>query len=119
MKEIKAIIQPFMVNPVLNALHHIPGLPAVTISEVRAIDTSSGRFEQIVKIKLEIMVPNEQADAVMRVIQSSAHTGKAGDGRVFIIPIEETLSIRTGQTRFVPSTSEEKEVSQNAMPPVE
>ena len=119
MKEIKAIIQPFMVNPVLNALHHIPGLPAVTISEVRAIDTGSGRFEQIVKSKLEIMVSDEQADAVMKAIQTHAHTGRAGDGRIFLIPIEETMSIRTGQSQFVPSTTQEKEASQNPVPPVE
>lgn len=81
MKEIKAIIQPFMVNHVLHALHDIPGLPAVTISEVRAIDTNSGRFEQVVKSRLEIMVPDEQAAQVMRTIQTHTHTGRAGDGR--------------------------------------
>ena len=116
MKEIKAIIQPFMVNHVLHALHDIPGLPAVTISEVRAIDTNSGRFEQVVKSRLEIMVPDEQAAQVMRTIQTHAHTGRAGDGRVFVIPIEDSVSIRTGETQFVPSTAEEIASSQNALP---
>lgn len=97
MKEIKAIIQPFMLNPVLHALHLIPALPAVTVSEVRAIDTSSGRFEQVVKSKLEIMVSDEQVAAVMQTIQTHAHTGKPGDGRVFVIPIEDSLSIHTGE----------------------
>lgn len=117
MKEVKAIIQPFMVNHVLHALHRIPGLPAVTVSEVRAIDTNSGRFEQIVKSKLEIMVSDEQAEEVMHTIQTHAHTGKAGDGRVFVIPIEETVSIRTGHATFVPPTAEEGAASQNAVPP--
>ena len=116
MKEIKAIIQPFMVNHVLHALHGIPGLPAVTISEVRAIDTNSGRFEQVVKSRLEIMVSDEQATEVMRTIQTHAHTGRAGDGRVFVIPIEDSVSIRTGETQFVPSTAEEIAAGRNALP---
>lgn len=98
MKEIKAIIQPFMLNPVLHALHRIPNLPAVTVSEVRAIDTSSGGYEQVVKSKLEIMVSDDQAAAVVQTIQTHAHTGKPGDGRVFVIPIEDSLSIRTGES---------------------
>ncbi len=97
MKEVKAIIQPFMLNHVLNALHQIEGLPAVTVSEVRGIDTGRGRFEQVVKSKLEIMVPDELTEAVVRAIQAHAHTGKAGDGRVFIIPIESSVKIRTGE----------------------
>jgi len=116
MKEIKAIIQPFMVNHVLHALHGIPGLPAVTVSEVRAIDTRSGRFEQVVKSRLEIMVPDEQASAVMHAIQIHAHTGKSGDGRVFVIPIEDSVSIRTGEAKFVRSTDADMAISQNALP---
>lgn len=118
MKEIKAIIQPFMLNPVLHALHRISGLPAVTVSEVRAIDTGSGRFEQVVKSKLEIMVSDEQAAIVMKTIQTHAHTGKAGDGRVFIIPIEDSVSIRTGEPEFVPS-SEAQQLAAMAPPPKE
>ena len=97
MKEVKAIIQPFMLHHVLNALHQIEGLPAVTVSEVRGIDVQRGRFEQVVKSKLEIMVPDELAETVARAIQIHAHTGKAGDGRVFIIPIESSIKIRTGE----------------------
>lgn len=97
MKEIKAIIQPFMLHRVLNALHEIEGLPAVTVSDVRGIDTARGRFEQVTKTKLEIMVPDELAERVLAAIQTHAHTGKEGDGRVFIIPIEESVSIRSGE----------------------
>lgn len=97
MKEVKAIIQPFMLHHVLNALHQIEGLPAVTVSEVRGIDTGRGSFEQVVKTKLEIMVSDELAGPVAQAIQSHAHTGKSGDGRVFVIPIESSIKIRTGE----------------------
>jgi len=97
MKEIKAIIQPFMLSRVLDALHAIEGLPAVTVSEVRSISTESGRYEQIVKSKLEIMVPDELSEPVLQAIQTHAHTGKSGDGRIFVIPIEETVKIRSGE----------------------
>ena len=97
MKEIKAIIQPFMLHHVLDALHAIEGLPAVTVSEVDGISVKSGRYETVKKTKLEIMVADELADAVMGAIQAHAHTGKSGDGRVFAIPVEETVKIRTGE----------------------
>lgn len=97
MKEVKAIIQPFMLHHVLNALHQLEGLPAVTVSEVRGIDTQRGSFEQVVKSKIEIMVPDELAPKVVEAIQTHAHTGKSGDGRVFIIPIESSVKIRTGE----------------------
>lgn len=56
MKEVKAIIQPFMLDAVLDALHTIKGLPGITLSEARAVNMEPGRYEQIVKVKLEIMV---------------------------------------------------------------
>lgn len=86
-----------MLNHVLRALHQIEGLPAVTVSEVRGIDTERGSFEQVVKSKLEIMVPDERAASVVQAIQTHAHTGKSGDGRVFVIPIESSVKIRTGE----------------------
>ena len=97
MKEIKAIIQPFMLHGVLDGLHEIEGLPAVTVSDVRGIDTGRGRYEQVTKTKLEIMVPDELAERVLAAIQTHAHTGKEGDGRVFVIPIEESVKIRSGE----------------------
>ena len=57
MKEIKAIIQPFLLDRVLDGLHDIEGLPGVTVSEARAVSMERGHYEQIVKMKLEIMVP--------------------------------------------------------------
>jgi nitrogen regulatory protein P-II 1 len=97
MKEVKAIIQPFMLHRVLDALHVIEGLPAVTVSEVDGISVKQGRYEPVKKTKLEIMVPDELVGPVMGAIQANAHTGKSGDGRIFVIPIEEALKIRTGE----------------------
>lgn len=97
MKEIKAVIQPFMLDTVLDALHAIEGLPGITLSEARAVSVQPGRYEQIVKVKLEIMVTEAQVERVVQTIQQAAHTGKTGDGRIFVIPIEETINIRTGE----------------------
>ena len=97
MKEVKAIIQPFMLTRVLDALHQIADLPAVTVGEVQGIGVKAGNRQTVTKTKLEIMVPDELVGAVMGAIQATAHTGKSGDGRVFVIPIEDTVKIRTGE----------------------
>lgn len=97
MKEIKAIIQPFLLDRVLDALHEIEGLPGITISEARAVSTARGHYEQIVKVKLEVMAPDGLADAVLAAIQQGAHTGNAGDGGIFVIPVESAIRIRTGE----------------------
>jgi nitrogen regulatory protein P-II 1 len=97
MKEIKAIIQPFMLDRVLEELHDIKGLPAVTVSEARAISVERGRFEQVPKAKLEIMVPDAMVERVLRAIEERARTGSPGDGRIFVIAVEESVKIRTGE----------------------
>lgn len=97
MKEIKAIIQPFMLDVVLEALHGIEGLPGITLSEARAVSVQPGRYEQIVKTKLEIMVPEALVETVVETIQRTAHTGGVGDGRIFVIPIEQAVKIRSGE----------------------
>jgi nitrogen regulatory protein P-II 1 len=97
MKEIKAIIQPFRLEQVIDALHQIKGLPAVTISTVHGLSVERGAFDQVVKTNLEIIVPDNQVDQVVLTIQKAAHTGNPGDGRIFVIPIETTVKIRTGE----------------------
>ncbi len=97
MKEIKAIIQPFLLEKVLAALHEIDGLPGVTISEAKAASVTRGHYEQVVKAKLEIMAPDELVETIVSAIQASAHTGNPGDGGVFVIPIEKAVRIRTGE----------------------
>jgi len=97
MKEIKAIIQPFMLERVIDALHQIKGLPAVTISTVHGLSVERGAFDQVAKMKLEIMVPDEQVDQLVETIQKAAHTGNPGDGRIVVIPVEQTVKIKTGE----------------------
>ena len=97
MKEVKAIIQPFMLDAVLDALHEIEGLPGIIVSEARAINVGQGHYEQIVKVKLEIIVSETLVEPVVQTIRQHAHTGKPGDGRIFVIPIEKSISIRTGE----------------------
>ena len=84
MKEIKAIIQPFMLERVMNALHEIKDLPAVTVSTAHGISVERGTHDQVMKTKLEIMVPDERVEHLIEVIQKAARTGKAGDGRIFV-----------------------------------
>ena len=96
MKEVKAIIQPFRLFGVMNALHQIQGLTGVTVSEAHGISVERGSHDQVVKTKLEIIVPDTLAGAVVEAIQTHAHTGNPGDGRIFVIPVEESIRIRTG-----------------------
>ena len=106
MKEIKAIIQPFVAQQVLAALREMPALPGATVSEVkgfgrdRALGRSGSSDEAeifgVKKIKLEIVVPDDVVREVVDMIRTHAHTGNAGDGKIFVIPVEEALSIRMG-----------------------
>ena len=97
MKEIKAIIQPFMLEAVINALHQIKGLPAVTVSTVQGIAVERGSSEHVKKTKLEIIVRDELVEAVVQAIQQHSHTGNPGDGAIFVSAVEQTVKIRTGQ----------------------
>ncbi len=97
MKEIKAIIQPFMLERVMNALHEIKDLPAVTISTAHGVSVERGTHDQVLKTKLEVMVPDDRVEQLVAVIQKAARTGKPGDGRIYVLPVEETVKIRTGE----------------------
>ena len=108
MKEIKAIIQPFMLEPVLHALESLPDLPGVTVSQVLGWGRShsvhvqapvlEGGHAFAPKAKLEIVVSDEAAPDVLRVIVDSARTGRAGDGKVFVYVVGEVVRIRTGES---------------------
>jgi nitrogen regulatory protein P-II 1 len=105
MKEIKAIIRPFRLREVTEELHKIDGLPGVTVSEIKGFGKSRARnakdkivyemVEFIPRIIIEVVVNDEMADEVINVIQKVAHTGNTGDGKIFVIPVEETVKIRT------------------------
>lgn len=97
MKEVKAVIQPFMLPRVLEGLGQIDNLPAATVSDVRGYSIIHCEYEPRVKTKLEIMVPDEMVEQVVKAIETHAHTGNPGDGRIFVIAVEETVKIRTGQ----------------------
>ena len=106
MKGIKAIIQPFMLERVLNAVAAIDELPGVAVSSVtgwgktRAEGASStvneGGHRLVKKTKLEIVVPNSLAARVMKVISTNARTGNVGDGKVFLSEILGAVKVRTG-----------------------
>lgn len=107
MKEIKAIIQPFMLSKVVEALKEIEGLPGVTVSEVRGFGRSRAAdspnpdlyegMEYVKKAKLEIVVPDHLVESVLNVIVEKAHTGNAGDGKIFVYPVFDVVKIRSGE----------------------
>jgi nitrogen regulatory protein P-II 1 len=107
MKEIKAIVQPFMLEHVLDALAAIEGLPGVTISEVsgwgksgatnaqRPVREAGHAFAR--KSKVEIVVPDAVVDRVVDAIVQAARTGQPGDGKVFVHDLTDAVKIRTGE----------------------
>lgn len=107
MKEIKAIIQPFLLSKVVDALKEIDGLPGVTVSEVHGFGRAKavgspgafldGSVEYVKKSKLEVVVPDKLAEKVVQVIREHAHTGNPGDGKIFIYRVEDVVRIRTGE----------------------
>jgi len=106
MKEIKAIIQPFMAERVIAALRAMESLPGLTISDVRGFGRQRARAKErsldvpavfgVDKIKLEMVVPDHLVTDVIETIQKHAHTGNPGDGKIFVIPVEDAVRIRTG-----------------------
>ena len=108
MKEIKAIIQPFLLEKVLHALDGLVGLPGLTVSQVlgwgreRAATVADPVREAghafARKTKLEIVVGDELAPHVVEAIAESARTGRAGDGKIFVLEVKEVVKIRTGES---------------------
>ena len=106
MKLIEAIIKPFKLDEVKDALNAI-GIEGITVSEVKGFGRQKGHTELyrgaeyvvdfIPKIKMEIAVSDELVSKVVETIQNSAKTGRIGDGKIFIINLEEAIRIRTGE----------------------
>ncbi len=102
-REIKAIIKPERLSDVLRALHTMPNLPGVTVSTVRGFgrryppEGTEQTFDEIEMTKLEIVVPAAIAQDVIRAIEQAAHTGRVGDGKIFLIPVEYAVKIRSGE----------------------
>jgi len=108
MKEVKAIVRPFMLSKVVEALKQIEGLPGLTVDrDVRGFGRSPVGYdrdrivddlvEYIPKAKIEVVVPDDLVEKVVETIQQNAHTGNPGDGKIFIIPVEDVVKIRTGE----------------------
>jgi nitrogen regulatory protein PII len=107
MKKIEAIIKPFKLDDVRQALNDI-GIQGMTITEVKGYGRQKGHKEIyrgaeylvdfMPKVKLEIVVPAARAGEVIDTVRAAANTGKIGDGKIFVIPLEGVLRVRTGET---------------------
>ena len=106
MKKIEAIIKPFKLDEVKEALGRI-GVDGLTVSEVKGFGRQKGHTELyrgaeyvvdfLPKVKLEIVVTADVVDKVVEAIVGAANTGKIGDGKIFVLPLEEAVRIRTGE----------------------
>jgi len=106
MKKIEAIIKPFKLDDVKEALAR-QGIRGMTVTEVRGFGRQKGHMERYrgseyvvdfrPKIKLEILVDDEQAAACAAVIEEAGRTGQIGDGKIFVLPIDDIVRIRTGE----------------------
>ena len=107
MKLVVAIIKPFKLDDVREALAEV-GVQGVTVTEVKGFGRQKGHTELyrgaeyvvdfLPKIKLEVAVADDQIERVVEAIQVAARTGKIGDGKIFVTPIEQVIRIRTGET---------------------
>jgi len=107
MKQITAIIKPFKLDDVRDALHEI-GIHGMTVTEVKGYGRQKGHTEMyrgaeyvvdfLPKLKLEIAVAADVVDSAIESIVNAAQTGKIGDGKIFVSDIEQTIRIRTGET---------------------
>ncbi len=107
MKLIAAVIKPFKLDDVREALSDI-GVQGITVTEVKGFGRQKGHTELyrgaeyvvdfLPKVKVEVAVTDEQADAVIDAIAKAANTGKIGDGKIFVTNLEKVIRIRTGET---------------------
>jgi len=105
-KKIEAIIKPFKLDEVKEALHEI-GVSGITVTEARGFGRQKGHTELyrgaeyvvdfLPKVKLEVVVEDEQAERVVEAIANAAQTGRIGDGKIFVTAIESAIRIRTGE----------------------
>ncbi|HPQ80177.1 MAG TPA: P-II family nitrogen regulator [bacterium] len=107
MKKIEAIIKPFKLDDVREAIQEI-GVTGITVTEVRGIGRQKGHTEIyrgaeyvvdfLPKIKLEVVIPESRVAEVVSVIMKKAQTGRIGDGKIFVSPVDDAVRIRTGET---------------------
>ncbi len=107
MKKIEAIIKPFKLDEVKDALHGI-GIQGMTVTEVKGFGRQKGHVELyrgaeyeitfVPKVKIELVITDAMLEKVISTIQTTANTGKIGDGKIFISSLEQAIRIRTGET---------------------
>ena len=107
MKKIEAIIKPFKLDDVREALSEI-GVTGMTVTEVKGFGRQKGHTELyrgaeyvvdfLPKVKLDLVVKEDQLERCIEVISNAARTGKIGDGKIFVYPVEQVIRIRTGET---------------------
>ena len=106
MKKIEAIIKPFKLDEVKEALHEV-GVSGITVTEAKGFGRQKGHTELyrgaeyivdfLPKVKLEVVVDDDLAPRVVEAIAQAAQTGRIGDGKIFVLPVESALRIRTGE----------------------
>ncbi len=106
MKKIEAVIKPFKLDEVKDALHEV-GLQGITVIEAKGFGRQKGHTELyrgaeyvvdfLPKVKLEIVLEDALVERAVEAIQQAAHTGRIGDGKIFILPVEEAVRVRTGE----------------------
>lgn len=106
MKKVEAIIKPFKLDEVKDALSEV-GIQGMTVTEVKGFGRTGGKKEVyrgsayvvdfVPKVKVEIVVADAQTQQVIDAIEKSAKTGRIGDGKIFVTPVEEAVRIRTGE----------------------
>ncbi|MGB7287015.1 MAG: P-II family nitrogen regulator [Salaquimonas sp.] len=107
MKKIEAIIKPFKLDEVKEALQEA-GLQGITVTEAKGFGRQKGHTELyrgaeyvvdfLPKVKIEVVVSDDGVDAAVEAIRSAAQTGRIGDGKIFVSPVEQVIRIRTGET---------------------
>jgi nitrogen regulatory protein P-II 1 len=107
MKKIEAIIKPFKLDEVKEKLHEI-GIKGITVLEAKGFGRQKGHTELyrgaeyvvdfLPKVKIEVVMEDDQVESAVEAIQQTAHTGRIGDGKIFISTIDEAIRIRTGET---------------------
>ena len=106
MKKIEAIIKPFKLDEVKEALHEV-GIQGITVIEAKGFGRQKGHTELyrgaeyvvdfLPKVKIEVVIEDSMLDAVLEAVQAAAKTGRIGDGKIFISTIDEAIRIRTGE----------------------
>ncbi len=106
MKKVEAIIKPFKLDDVKDRLGEI-GVQGITVLEVKGFGRQKGHTELyrgaeyvvdfLPKIKIEVVVSDDMVEDVIEAVVDAAHTGRIGDGKVFVVPVEEAVRIRTGE----------------------